>query len=141
MALRSPAWIKAWNVLGALDLVNAVTLGLLSAPGVPFRVFTVGPGTSALGILPWVMVPAMLVPLYLIHSFCDPGKTEAATAVNAGGLDSASCSLDVQALGMRTPVVGRFGFHSFLSDRTSDLAITFTPSMRGSDFSDKSKCS
>jgi hypothetical protein len=74
MALRSPAWIKAWNVLGALDLVNAVTLGLLSAPGVPFRVLTVGPGTSALGILPWVMVPAMLVLLYLFIHFVIPAK-------------------------------------------------------------------
>jgi hypothetical protein len=59
-------WLGAWNALGALDLVVAVTLGLLSAPGTPFRVFSEGPGTLAMTTLPWVMVPAILVPLYLL---------------------------------------------------------------------------
>jgi hypothetical protein len=67
-AVKYRTGLRLWNWLGALDLVNAVTLGLLSAPGTPFRVFTEGPGTSAMADLPWVMVPAMLVPLYfLIH--------------------------------------------------------------------------
>lgn len=61
-----PAWLGVWNALGALDLVVAVSLGLLSAPGTPFRVFTEGPGTLAMTALPWIMVPAMLVPLYLL---------------------------------------------------------------------------
>jgi hypothetical protein len=57
-----PTWLGVWNALGALDLVVAVTLGLLSAPGTPFRVFTGGPGTSAIAELPWIMIPTMLVP-------------------------------------------------------------------------------
>ncbi|MGH6943712.1 MAG: hypothetical protein ACREH6_05775, partial [Geminicoccaceae bacterium] len=61
-----PAWLGVWNALGALDLVVAVSLGLLSAAGTPFRVFTAGPGTLAMTALPWIMVPAMLVPLYLL---------------------------------------------------------------------------
>lgn len=61
-----PAWLGVWNALGALDLVVAVSLGGLSAPGTPFRVFTEGPGTLAMTALPWVMVPAMLVPPYLL---------------------------------------------------------------------------
>ena len=39
-------WIGFWNGLGVLDLIVAVTLGVLSAPGTPFRVFADGPGTS-----------------------------------------------------------------------------------------------
>jgi hypothetical protein len=61
-----PAGLRIWNALGALDLIVAVSLGLLSAPGTPFRVFTEGPGTLAMTTLPWIMVPAMLVPLYLL---------------------------------------------------------------------------
>jgi hypothetical protein len=61
-----PAWLGVWNVLGALDLAVAVSLGALSAPGTPFRVFTEGPGTLAMTALPWVMIPTLLVPLYLL---------------------------------------------------------------------------
>jgi hypothetical protein len=68
-AVKHRAWLSLWNWLGALDLINAVTLGLLSAPGTPFRIFTEGPGTSAMATLPWVMVPAMLVPLYFFIHF------------------------------------------------------------------------
>jgi hypothetical protein len=65
-AHERPAWLGAWNALGALDLVVAISLGLLSAPGTPFRVFAEGPGSLAMTALPWIMVPAMLVPLYLL---------------------------------------------------------------------------
>ncbi len=61
-----PAWLGVWNALGALDLTVAVLLGLLSAQGTPFRVFTEGPGILALTAMPWIMVPAMLVPLFLL---------------------------------------------------------------------------
>lgn len=61
-------WLRLWNAFGALDLVVAVSLGLLSAPGTPFRVFTEGPGTQAMTAPPWVFIPAMLVPiLFLVH--------------------------------------------------------------------------
>lgn len=63
---RPPAGLGVWNAVGALDLIVAVSLGLLSAPGTPFRLFTEGPGTLAMTALPWIMVPAMLVPLYLL---------------------------------------------------------------------------
>jgi len=53
-----PAWLGPWNALGALDLIVAVSLGVLSAPETPFRVFTAGPGTVAITGLPWIMVPA-----------------------------------------------------------------------------------
>jgi hypothetical protein len=60
------AWLGLWNALGALDLVVAIALGALSAPGAPFRVFTDGPGTAAMTTLPWTLVPTTLVPLFLL---------------------------------------------------------------------------
>ncbi|MDE5443127.1 hypothetical protein GWG65_17020 [Bradyrhizobium sp. CSA207] len=62
-------WIVLWNAFGTLDLVVAIVLGLLSAPGTPFRVFTEGPGTLAMSTLPWAFVPSMLVPIYLFIHF------------------------------------------------------------------------
>ncbi|HLW48136.1 MAG TPA: hypothetical protein VKW09_10270 [bacterium] len=67
-------WVFAWNLLGAADLIDAVTLGALSAPGTPFRVFTEGPGTGAMGALPWIMIPTMLVPLYFLIHFTIAAK-------------------------------------------------------------------
>ncbi|TWT00690.1 hypothetical protein [Reyranella sp. CPCC 100927] len=61
-----PIWLGTWNALGTLDLLSAVSLGALSAPGTPFRVFTEGAGTQAIGTLPWTLIPAALVPLFLL---------------------------------------------------------------------------
>jgi hypothetical protein len=60
------AWLGIWNAFGALDLVAAVMLGVLSAPGTPWRIFSEGPGTLAMTTVPWVLVPAMLVPIFLL---------------------------------------------------------------------------
>jgi hypothetical protein len=77
-------WLGIWNAFGALDLVVAVSLGLLSAPGTPFRVFTEGPGTQAMTTVPWVFVPAMLVPIFFLVHFAI--ATRLRTAVQAGRL-------------------------------------------------------
>jgi hypothetical protein len=61
------SWIRSWNFLGALDLVVAVTLGVLSAEGTPFQIFDEKPGTLALSTLPWIMIPTMLVPIFLLN--------------------------------------------------------------------------
>jgi hypothetical protein len=71
--IRKP-WIGLWNAFGTLDLVVAILLGLLSAPGTPFRVFTEGPGTLAMSTLPWAFVPSMLVPIYLFIHFAIAAK-------------------------------------------------------------------
>ena len=63
----APRWLLgSWNALGILDLITAIALGALSAPGTPFQVFTEAPGTNAMGTLPWVIIPAILVPLFLL---------------------------------------------------------------------------
>jgi len=58
--------IAAWNAFGALDLFAAILLGALSSPGTPFRLFTGGPGTVVMATLPWVVIPTILVPLWLL---------------------------------------------------------------------------
>jgi len=59
-------WLGVWNAFGMLDLLTAISLATLSAPGTSFRVFTEGPGTLVMGTLPWIFVPAMLVPVDLL---------------------------------------------------------------------------
>jgi hypothetical protein len=59
-------WLGAWNAFGLLDLLTALALATLSVPGTAFRVFTEGPGTLVMGTLPWIFVPAMLVPVDLL---------------------------------------------------------------------------
>jgi hypothetical protein len=77
-------WLGIWNAMGALDLVVAVSLDLLSAPGTPIRVFTEGPGTQAMTTLPWTFIPAMLVPIFLLVHFAI--ATRLRTAVQASRL-------------------------------------------------------
>jgi hypothetical protein len=77
-------WLGIWNAMGALDLVVAVSLGLLSAPSTPIRVFTEGPGTQAMTTLPWVFIPAMLVPIFLLVHFTIATKLR--TAIPVGRL-------------------------------------------------------
>lgn len=61
--------LAAWNAFGAVDLVVAVTLAFLSAPGTPYRVFTEGPGTVVMATVPWILAATVLVPLYLLTHF------------------------------------------------------------------------
>jgi hypothetical protein len=63
------AWLGLWNAFGALDLVVAISLGLLSAPGTPFRIFADEPGMQAMTMLPWIFVPSLLVPIDLLAHF------------------------------------------------------------------------
>jgi hypothetical protein len=56
----------AWNLVGFSDLVTAVTLGVGSAPGSPVRFIYETPNSGAVAALPWVLIPAVLVPMYLI---------------------------------------------------------------------------
>jgi hypothetical protein len=59
--------LLVWNALGLADLVTAVTLGALSAPG-PSRVFFDDPGSAIMGSLPWILIPCFLVPsLSFVH--------------------------------------------------------------------------
>ena len=56
----------AWNLFGTLDLIAAVTLGIMSAPGSPLQLFGGTIGSEAVWMLPWSNIPTLLVPFYLI---------------------------------------------------------------------------
>src|SRR5260370_173730 len=59
--------VLVWNGLGLADLVVAVSLGALSAPG-PIRVFFGDPSSALIASLPWILIPCFLVPsLSFVH--------------------------------------------------------------------------
>jgi hypothetical protein len=58
--------VLAWNILGTLDLVAAVSLGVASAPGSPIQILGEAIGSAAMWSLPWSNIPTLLVPFYLI---------------------------------------------------------------------------
>jgi hypothetical protein len=65
---HSRAIVLLWNVLGLLDLVAAVGLGVTSAPDSPIRIFFEEPGNRIMGDLPWILIPGFIVPnLMLTH--------------------------------------------------------------------------
>jgi hypothetical protein len=77
---RARALAVIWNTIGIADLVNAVALGALSAPG-PLQVFVGPPASTLMTTLPWLVIPGFLVPsLMFIHIviFYRLAKTEAA---------------------------------------------------------------
>jgi hypothetical protein len=53
-------------VIGVADLIAAVTLGIGSAPGSPVRFIYESADAATLGSLPWILIPAIFVPLYLV---------------------------------------------------------------------------
>ncbi len=59
-------WVLAWNVIGFLDFMSAITLGITSQPGSLLRLFFDEPGTAILGQLPWRFIPSFFVPLYIM---------------------------------------------------------------------------
>jgi hypothetical protein len=70
--------VVLWNAFGSLDLVTAISLGMLSAPGTPFQVFTAAPGTVAMSDVPWIIIPAILVPIFFLLHFIIAAKLRSA---------------------------------------------------------------
>ena len=71
LALRqqASALVWTWNAFGTLDLVVALALGITSANGSPLQLIHAGIGSKAVQMLPWSLIPTVLVPLFLItHS-------------------------------------------------------------------------
>ncbi len=50
----------AWNVIGLVDLLTAVTLGVGSAPNSPVRFIFERPDNGLVTSLPWALIPALL---------------------------------------------------------------------------------
>jgi hypothetical protein len=55
----------AWNILGIVDLVTAITIGFLSTPG-PWQLIVQNPPNTLITTYPTVMIPAFAVPLSLM---------------------------------------------------------------------------
>ncbi len=81
--------ILGWNTLGLADLVAAIGLGVTSAPG-PLQLIHVEPTAALMTTLPWLLIPAFLVPLlaathlavfYRLLAL----RTESAGAMDRGG--------------------------------------------------------
>lgn len=90
--IASATLIGAWNALGIADLIAAVSLGLLSAAGTPFRLFTSGPDSGAtIGSLPWAIIPTLLVPFYLLIHFGIAAKLRAARTARSRATSAAAC--------------------------------------------------
>jgi hypothetical protein len=62
-------WIALWNTLGLADLVAAITLGAMSAPG-PLRLFPGEPSSAIMASLPWLLIPGFLVPSLAFLHLC-----------------------------------------------------------------------
>jgi hypothetical protein len=86
--------LVAWNIFGLADLMTAVSLGVLSSPGPLQRIFT-EPGTGLMTTLPWLLIPAYLVPLLgithvaifyrLAQSMCRGANPSIPNSITAGG--------------------------------------------------------
>ena len=61
--------VGMWNALGVLDLVIAVGLGTTSSPG-PLRLFHGEPSSAIMTTVPWVLIPAFLVPSMIFVHLC-----------------------------------------------------------------------
>jgi hypothetical protein len=59
---KARAAILAWNVFGIADLIGAIGLGVISSPG-PLHLIAPEPGSAIMATLPWMLIPAFLVPL------------------------------------------------------------------------------
>src|ERR1044072_7408495 len=62
---QNKAVLHLWNAFGMLDLVTAIVLGVMSAPGSLLQVFP-DPGSEAMTRLPLSYVPTVLVPMWMV---------------------------------------------------------------------------
>lgn len=82
---RSRSVVLLWNVLGILDLVVAVTMGVLTGPGHLQRFAFDLPNTT-IRQFPYVLIPIFLVPVsFLLHAV-SLLRLEADRARLAGGV-------------------------------------------------------
>jgi hypothetical protein len=75
-----------WNAVGALDLIVAVSLGVLSQPGSPQQLIHAGVGSAAIITLPWSLIPTFLVPFYLMGHGIVFVQTRRAAVSERGGI-------------------------------------------------------
>lgn len=72
LVARNHPWSRSialiWNTVGLADLLDAIFLGLTSAPG-PARLIFGDVSSVIMGSLPWFLIPGFLVPVLLATHF------------------------------------------------------------------------
>ncbi|WP_315833257.1 hypothetical protein [Bradyrhizobium prioriisuperbiae] len=72
LVARNHPWSRSiallWNVAGLADLLDAIFLGLTSAPG-PARLIFGEVSSVIMASLPWFLIPGFLVPVLLVSHF------------------------------------------------------------------------
>jgi hypothetical protein len=71
--------VRAWNVLGILDLVVAVTTGFLTTPSL-ISPIDVHPTSELMTMLPMVLIPVYLVPLSIVLHIASLAKLRSGEA-------------------------------------------------------------
>ena len=88
---KTAGLVRAWNLLGILDLTVAVSTGFITAPS---RLFAteVQPNSDLMTVLPLVLIPVYLVPLSIVLHLASLTKLrrDRARAVSAKGIANAS---------------------------------------------------
>jgi hypothetical protein len=56
--------VLSWNIIGLADLIMAIGLGIVSSPG-PLNLIVATPGSGIMTTLPWLLIPAFLVPMLM----------------------------------------------------------------------------
>ena len=81
---KAAGLVAAWNVLGLLDLIDALGLGFLTAPS--RYALEVQPTSDLMTVLPLVLVPVYLVPLFFVLHLASLAKLRReAVATNGHG--------------------------------------------------------
>jgi len=75
--------VRAWNILGVLDLVVAVTMGFLTSPSA-IAPIEVHPTSELITMMPMVMIPVYMVPLSILLHIASLVKLHREQACAAG---------------------------------------------------------
>src|SRR5215472_10309316 len=84
---KAAGLVVAWNVLGLLDLTNALVTGFLTAPS--RYALEVQPTSDLMTVLPLVLVPVYLVPLSIVLHLASLAKLRREASQDYGGIAGA----------------------------------------------------
>jgi hypothetical protein len=76
--------VRAWNILGIVDLTVAVTMGFLTSPS-PIALIEVHPSSELITMLPMVMIPVYMVPLSIVLHIASLAKLHRDEALAPSG--------------------------------------------------------
>ena len=84
---KAAGLVVAWNVLGLLDLTNALVTGFLTAPS--RYALEVQPTSDLMTVLPLVLIPVYLVPLSIVLHLASLAKLRREASQNYGRIAGA----------------------------------------------------